>query len=99
MLKTHEIQKGVGRSKGDFRIQMDTQTLRLEAAGQKSEALEASIFSMEWKMRPSSKRDGDRSGVGGSGRAMKFGLSSERRVRCSPLRSLCKISKYCKGNN
>lgn len=64
---------------------MDTQTSRFEAAGQEGEALDVSIFSMEWKTKPSSKRDRDRSGVGGGGKAMKFGLSPARNVRYSSL--------------
>lgn len=43
---------------------MNTDTSRFEAAGQEVEAMKASIFSMKWKMKLSSKRDRDRSGFG-----------------------------------
>lgn len=67
---------------------MNTETSRFEAAGQEVEAMKAFILSMKWKMKPSSKKDRDRVGL----KLGKGGISSERNVRCSLLRSLCKIS-------
>lgn len=53
-------------------MEMDTDIPRPEAVGQEVEALEASISSVQWKMRQ------DRSGVGDWGKVMRFSLSSEK---------------------
>lgn len=43
------MKDGFGRSRRENGIKVDTYALSFEAAGQKAEALEDSIFSTEWK--------------------------------------------------